>query len=94
MTDRAPGSRSGRGLLWLSAGLVLLGAMVGSPAGGVAILLVAALCALVPIATGPGGRRLVGAGLLVAALVLAIAQLPAAREHMARYRAHAVKGQP
>jgi hypothetical protein len=94
MTDRAPRFRSGCPLLWLSAGLVLLGGMIGSPAGGVAILVLAALSALVPVITGPGGRRVVGAALLLVALGLAVAQLPAAREHLARYRAHAVRGQP
>jgi hypothetical protein len=92
MTDRVPRSGSGRALLWLSAGLLLVGGMVGSPAAGVAILIVAALCALAPVATGSAGRRIVGGVLLVAALALAIAQLPAAREHLARYRAHAAKG--
>lgn len=92
MTGRVPRSSSGRALLWLSAGLLLVGGMVGSPPAGVALLIVAALCAVAPVATGPVGRRIVGGVLLVAALALAIAQLPAARERLARYRAHAVKG--
>ncbi len=87
-------SSSGRALLWLSAGLVLMGSIIGSSAGGVASLVLAALCAVAPVVAGPAGRRIAGAALLLAAVGLGIVRLPAAREEMGRYRAHVMKGHP
>lgn len=86
-----PRPRPGRGLLWLSAAFLLVGALLGSPAGAVGTLTAAALVAVLPILAGPALRRMVGTILLLAALALAATQLPAAREEMARYRAHILR---
>jgi membrane protein implicated in regulation of membrane protease activity len=78
--------RSTRTLLWVSAILAAVGAMIGSPEAGVAVLGLAALCALAPIVAGPRWVRLAGVVLLLASLGMAFATYPAAKQQMERYR--------
>ncbi len=75
-----------RTLLWAAAILGAVGAMIGSPAGGLLVLAVGA--AVAGLAAIPGTRRtrIVAAVLALACLALAAGRLGDARREMARYR--------
>ena len=75
-----------RTLSWAAAILVAVGAMVGSPAGGILVHGIAVLLAI-PALFFRGRTRWIGAAVLLAALALATARLPEARREMDRYRA-------
>ncbi|MBE0602604.1 MAG: hypothetical protein IH611_03110 [Deltaproteobacteria bacterium] len=68
--------------MWLSAILLTIGAMIGSPEAGLAFSALAALCALVPVVAGPGKARVIGSILLLAALGSAFLEYPAAKRQM------------
>ena len=80
-----------RTLLWATGILAAVGAMVGSPSGGILILAVATLLAA-PVLFLGGRARWIGAAALVVSLGLAAARLPDARREMDRYTARA--GEP
>jgi hypothetical protein len=80
-----------RTLLWTAAILALVGAMVGSPAGGLLVLAVAALLGAIAAVPGTRRTRIVAALLTVACLALAAARFAEARREMARYRAAAAR---
>jgi membrane protein implicated in regulation of membrane protease activity len=67
---------SARALMWSGAILIIVGAAIGAPAGGLFCMGLAALCALVPIIVGPIGPRIGGAVILVIALALAAQLYP------------------
>jgi membrane protein implicated in regulation of membrane protease activity len=77
--------------MWSGAILIIVGAAIGAPAGGLFCMGLAALCALVPIIVGPIGPRIGGAVILVIALA---AQLyPLYQKEQERYRERATKSQ-
>lgn len=85
--------RSARTLLWVSFLLAVAGGTVGAPEAGLAILLLAASCALVPVVASSGNIRVVGAILLLASLALAFTTYPAAKRQMDRHRERAIGGE-
>ncbi len=80
-----------RSLLWVSAGLVIVGAAIGSPVGAVTVAILAGLCTLWPVIAGPTRPRVVGLIVLAAAIALAVDAFPAARREMGAYRERALK---
>lgn len=79
--------------LCVAAGLLALaGAAIGSPAGGVLVLGLAALVAAAPAAFHRGRARWAGLVLALVALALAVPRWSEARRENERYRAHVQKG--
>lgn len=74
---------------WLAVLLLLVGSMIPSPLGLVAVTGLGAVLALVPIAYGSTKFRIAGLAVLLAALLLTIDAYPDAKQEMARYSAHA-----
>jgi hypothetical protein len=87
MRDAKGRGQSTRSLMWFS--LILLGGqwVVLDPVLGVALTIPTALCALAPIVGGPQWPRLLGIGVLVLSLALAVTRFPEARKQMDAYRA-------
>ncbi len=67
---------SARALVWIASILIVLGLMVMSPAGALALFVLAALCAAFPLTLGPKRPRIAAAVLFFCALVLAAAYYP------------------
>jgi len=84
---------SARALMWSGAILIILGAAVGAPAGGLFCMGLAALCALAPIIVGPVGPRIGGAVILAIAIALAMQLYPLYQKEQERYRERATKSQ-
>lgn len=84
-TSRAATART---LLWAAGILAVVGAMVGSPAGGILALALAILLAA-PVLFLGGRARWMSAAVLAASLALAAARLPDARRELDRYTARA-----
>jgi hypothetical protein len=76
-------------LTWLAVLLLLVGSMIPSPLGLVAVAGLGGVVALVPIAYGSMKFRIVGLAVLLVALGLTISTYPDAKQEMARYSAHA-----
>lgn len=77
--------RSARTLNWACVLLLLL-ALAISPAGSLALLTLAALCAAIPSGFAAGRIRLVSLGLLVLSVALCIQGYPTFKRHMNAYR--------
>lgn len=77
---------SARALLWFSAILLAVGAMVGDPTAGFAVFVLAGLGALGSIVLGDKRLKLIGLLLLAVSVVLAVAYWPAAKSHQAKYQ--------
>jgi hypothetical protein len=88
MVLMAPSSR--RTLLWCSLILLLVAGMIGAPEAGVAVAVLAALCAVPALRAGTRGLRLAALVLLLASAALALALLPAARRGMDGWRGRAL----
>jgi membrane protein implicated in regulation of membrane protease activity len=84
---------SARALMWAGAILIIVGAAVGAPAGGLFCMGLAALCALAPIIVGPLGPRIGGAVILVIAIALAAQLYPLYQKEQERSRERATKSQ-
>jgi membrane protein implicated in regulation of membrane protease activity len=81
---------SARALMWSGAILIIVGAAVGSPAGGLACMALAALCALAPIVVGPIGPRIGGVIIFVIAAALAMQLYPLYQKELDRMHERAV----
>ena len=84
---------SARALMWSGAILIIVGAAVGAPAGGLFCMGLAALCALPPIIVGPLGPRIAGAVILVIAIAFAVELYPLYQKEQERYRERATRSQ-
>jgi membrane protein implicated in regulation of membrane protease activity len=82
-----------RALMWSGAILIILGAAVGAPAGGLFCMGLAALCALAPIIVGPLGPRIGGAVILAVALAIAAQLYPLYQKELERAHERATKSQ-
>ncbi len=80
-----------RTLVWGAAILGAIGALIGSPAGGLVVLALGAVVAGLAAIPGTRRTRIAAALLAVACLALAAARLGEARREMAAYRAHAMR---
>ena len=69
-------TRSANAFAGLSAILVVVGLLVLSPSAGFLLMVVAAVCALLPLALGAKATRVVGLVLLIAASGLALKFYP------------------
>jgi membrane protein implicated in regulation of membrane protease activity len=85
---------SARALMWSGAILIIVGAAVGSPAGGLACMALAALCALAPIVVGPTGPRIGGVVILVIALAVTAQLYPLYQKELDRMHERAVTSPP
>jgi membrane protein implicated in regulation of membrane protease activity len=85
---------SARALMWSGAILVIVGAAIGAPAGGLFCMGLAALCSLAPIIVGPTGPRLGGAVVLMIALAIAGQLYPLYQKDQERLRERATKPHP
>lgn len=81
--------QSARSMTWASLALLLIGGMLPSPPGAIALAILAACCALVPIIYGNKLTRIAAVLLLLASGSLAVALYPAAQKDMSAYREHA-----
>ncbi len=80
-----------RTLLWAAAILGAVGAMIGSPAGGLLVLGLGALVAGLAAIPGTRRARIAAALLALTCLALGAARLGDARREMASYRAGAAR---
>lgn len=78
--------QSARALLWFSAILLVVGAMVTDPTAGFAVFALAGLGVLGSIALGDKRLKLIGLLLLAVSVVLAVAYWPAAKSYQAKYQ--------
>jgi membrane protein implicated in regulation of membrane protease activity len=78
--------QSARALLWFSAILLVVGAMVADPTAGFSVIALAGLSALGSITLGDKRLKLIGLLLLAASVALAVAYWPAAKSHQAKYQ--------
>lgn len=78
--------QSGRALLWFSAILLVVGAVVGDPMAGFGVFVMAGLAALGAIALGDKRLKLIGLLVLAMSVGLAAAYWPAAKSHQAKYQ--------
>lgn len=85
-------TQSSRALLGLSTVFLLMGVAL-SPAPAVLCAALAALLALPPILVGPGQPRRWAFLLFALSVLVAMANFPAAKQHLDRYQEHAVKAQ-
>jgi membrane protein implicated in regulation of membrane protease activity len=69
-------ARSANALAWFSAILLVVGLLVLSPSAGFLLMILAAACALLPLAFGARAARVVSLVLLIAASVLAVKFYP------------------
>jgi membrane protein implicated in regulation of membrane protease activity len=77
--------KSARTLLWLSLILLLVGAAIGDPTAGFAVMVLAGLSALGPVALGGKRLKIIGLVVLVASIGLAMATWPEAKSHQGTY---------
>jgi hypothetical protein len=87
-------ARSARALMWAAIVLLVAGASIGSPEGGLAAATLAFFCAIAPALSGTKRVRVAGILLLLASALMAYSLLPAAKGRMDAYRerAHRVRG--
>jgi hypothetical protein len=71
--------------------LVIIGAALGSPVGATVATVLAALCALIPIAVGSPQGRMIGLIIMGVSILLTIINAPAAQQELRAYRERATK---
>jgi len=77
--------------MWSGVILIIVGAAVGSPGGGLLCMALAALCALAPIVVGPTGPRIGGVVILLIALALAAQLYPLYQKELDRMHERAIR---
>lgn len=77
--------KSANALSWTSAILIALGLSVGSPSGTFALLVMAAICSLIPALFASKRPRLFSAILFLVAVALAVNDYPAFKQDQADY---------
>ena len=82
--------QSTNALAGLSAILLCIGLLVGSPSAGFLLMGIAAICALLPLAFGAKAARVAGLVLFIAASVLAVKYYPDFRSEQRAYTARHV----
>lgn len=76
---------------WTAASSILLGTVVMSPAGGLFLYSIAALCAVLPTIFGIKVHRIAGGLLLAVSLALLAVTYPKYNAEMTSYREHVYK---
>ena len=77
--------KSANALSWTSAILIVLGLSVGSPSGSFALLVLAAICSVIPALFATKRPRIFSAVLLLSAVALAVNSYPAFKQDQAAY---------
>ena len=81
-----PNNQSASALRWFAIVLLVIGAIVTDPAGGLVFTMLAGLGALGAIALGDRRLKLIGLLILAVSVSLAVAYWPAAKNQMAMYQ--------
>src|SRR3989344_804291 len=78
--------KTAKTFVWAAVSSILLGMVVMSPAGGLFLYSIAALCAVVPALFSTKGHRIAGGALLAVSLALLAVTYPKYDAEMTSYR--------